>query len=59
MNRLSVARKNIYNRLAKKTELFREVSSTEVKTAISEDLALPLIKLLHSIYVADVALRTG
>ena len=55
MNRLSVKRKDI--QVNKDTECF--IRNSEINSSISEELMLPLVKMLHSIYIADMALETG
>lgn len=56
MNRLSASRKYIYNHFNKKLEGFSYTKNTRQYSKAPE---LPLIKLLHSIYIADTALKTG
>ena len=55
MNRLSVQRKDI--QVNKDTECF--IRNSETNSSMSEELMLPLVKMLHSIYIADIALETG
>ena len=55
MNRLSVDRKDI--QVNRNTECF--ICNSETNSSISEQLMLPLVKMLHSIYIADMALETG
>lgn len=55
MNRLSIKRKDI--QVNKDTECF--IRNSEISSSISEELILPLVKMLHIIYIADMVLETG